>query len=374
MNYRERFLNVLRGKAVDRLPFVEYAGDPYSMVMAYSDWGQHLPANADLRQFFGFDNAFIEPKGSAAVPLDPYAVPRFPDRKLAPIDGYPREAELAWGCVARYRPPAEADGFPIRVFEDYAVKSRDDWHQIRDERFRLTTDGRFPDDWLARCQDARQSGAPIILNVPAPESGLWGLLGEEEGDTSILMGFHCHPELMREIAAHLGELYLMCLEKALCEGIVDMLTICGSDLWTLIGPEVMTEFFMPYHVRALALARRYNVDLACLVTRVPMRTAWIDLFIDAGVTGIRMAEETGDDYVVKGLIEHCGRDLFHIGNLDGRVLTGGLNQIGDEVERGLEQAAEQRIVPSLHVNNIPPAVPFKSYAHYVDFLRQGIFG
>ena len=36
MTYRERYLNVLEGKPVDQLPFIETA--KFNMVFAWSDW------------------------------------------------------------------------------------------------------------------------------------------------------------------------------------------------------------------------------------------------------------------------------------------------------------------------------------------------
>lgn len=372
MTYRQRLLNTLRGDPVDRLPFVETATNPYQLVRTYSDWNEHIPADEDPRVVFGFDDASA-PTWHARVPLDPYAVPRFPDRPLPPDGRYPRVLCREWGCVAKHRPPDEADPFPKRVFEDYVVNSEDDWRMVRDRHFALDTAGRFPGEWASWGTHPAEGSGPVLLDIPAPESGLWGLLGEE-GEASILTGPHCCPSLIREMTEHLSELYLMCIEKALAEKEVDIAVVCGSDLWTLVGPRVMDEFFFPFHARAIELVRSHGVDLVCLSTRVAMATEWLDRFVEAGVSGIRMVEETGNGHRVRDVIDRYGDELFYIGMLDGRLLTGDRDTIDSEVRRGVRAAGKLRAVPSLHGDCVVPSVPFRNYEHYVACLRSEIFG
>jgi len=368
MDYRQRFLNTLRGKPVDRLPFVEIASDPYELVRLYSDWDRHIASDEDPRQFFGFDNASVR-DGMVRVPLDAYAVPRFPARELTATDEYTRAFCAEWGCVAKHRPADENDPFSNRIFEDYVVTDAADWPRVRDAHFALSAEGRIRNAWTPPIDTTGALAGPVVLDIPAPESALWGLLGEE-GEASILTGFHQRPELLKAMIAHFSELYLMCVEKALRQMPVDMALVCGSDLWTLVGPDIMKEFFLPFHVRAIKLVQSYGVGLVCLSTRVLMKLEWIDPFVRAGITGIRMVEETGDGHVVAGVIDHYGDELFYIGTTDGRVLPRGVKEIETEVARSVASAAQHRSVPCLHVDNIDPSVPFMNYAHYVRCLRE----
>ncbi len=104
MNYRERFLNVLRGRPVDRLPFVEHA--QYDHAMLLSDWKNYVTKAAAVRRMFDFDNNSVPSKavkGTAgnilppdvfeSVPVEYAAVPRFEERALPSEDGYPRRID-----------------------------------------------------------------------------------------------------------------------------------------------------------------------------------------------------------------------------------------------------------------------------------------
>lgn len=370
MTFRERFLNTLRGRPVDRLPFVELGPAPYLLVRLFSDWDDHFSPDEDPRRAFGFDNVGAG-KGYRAVPLDPFAVPRFPDRALPPDGDYVRKFIPQWGCVAKHVNVDSDNPFPSRVLEDRAVSSLDDWRRIRDAHFRLTAEGRFPEDWPEWRRKNRDAEVPIALQVPEPEDGVWNLLGDE-GETGLFMAFHSHTELVSEIVEHLSRLYLLCVEKALGEARVDMVIVNGSDLWPLAGPETMERHFMPFYEKVIGLARKAGVDLICLSTRVVMELEWIDRFVQAGVNGVRLIEMTGDSRMVRDVIDRYGDALFHIGNMDVRLLNRHRDAVTAEVERGVAEAARLRLVPCLASDHILPDVPCASYRHYVECLSKAI--
>ncbi len=372
MTFRERLLNTLRGRPVDRLPFVELGPAPYLLVRLFSDWNEHLAPEDDPRKVFGFDNLGAG-KGYKAVPLDQFAVPRFPERAVHSDDKYERKFIPQWGCVARHAVVDKDSPFPSRVLEGHAIRSRDDWLNARDTHFRLTTNGRFPENWSDWCAQNRHASVPIALQVPEPEDGVWNLLGDE-GETGLFEGFHSNPELIAEIAEHLSRLYLMCIEKALAEAPVDMVIVNGSDLWPFAGPRTMKEFFFPFYEKVIGLARNAGVDLICLSTRIVMKRDWIDLFVNAGVNGVRIVEMTGDSRLVRDVIAHYGNRLFYIGNMDGRILTRDERAITAEVRRGIAEARTLRAVPCLASDHILPDVPYAHYRHYIDTLREEVFG
>ena len=370
MIFRERFLNALRGRPVDRPPFVELGPSPYLLVRLFSDWNERLSADDDPRRLFGFDNVEA-PKGYRPVPLDQFAVPRFPQRSMPSGDAYERRFIPQWGCVAKHVAADKDSPFPSRVLEGHAVSSLDDWRRVRDAHFRLTTEGRFPDDWSHWCERSRDADVPIALCVPEPEDGAWNLLGDE-GETGLLMAFHSRPELVSAIADHLSRLYLLCIEKALAEAPVDMVVLNGSDLWPFAGPRTMEKHFFPFYEKVIGLAKAAGIDLICLSTRVVMEIEWIDRFVEAGVNGVRLVEVTGESRMVRKVIDHYGDRLFYIGNMDARILALGHDAIAAEVGRGVREAKALRAVPCPASDHVLPHVPYANYRHYVECLREAI--
>ena len=99
MDHRTRFMNCLRGQPIDRLPFIEICGMPWcwSPLQAWDKQGIHR--GTEPRSYFGFDCADVPEAvaGYEVVPIDWYAVPRFPEYEL-PDDGpYRRRIDGRWG-------------------------------------------------------------------------------------------------------------------------------------------------------------------------------------------------------------------------------------------------------------------------------------
>ena len=166
MDCRTRLMNCLRGLEVDRLPFIEVAGMPWCYQEIQGWHYQGLPLNTEPRLAFGFDCAEIEGavKGFEEAPVDWYAVPRFPEPAL-PDDGpYRRAIDGRWGRAVRGILPCDAQTqIGVRIFEDHVIGTPEDWPAVR-EHFRLTPEGRYPEDW-ARWTAHSRSAATATRSV-----------------------------------------------------------------------------------------------------------------------------------------------------------------------------------------------------------------
>ena len=368
MDYRTRFLNTLRGKPVDRLPFIETA--KFDMVRAHSDWNEHLADDEDPRVLLGFDNALV-PAGYEPVPIDWYAVPRFPDRAMPSDDGYVRGFDDRFGRV-KVSLPASLDrpwAEYTRIFEDHVVSNRADWLEVR-ERFALSTDGRLPGDWERWCEHSRTASHPIVLELIDPIAWVWNLLGAD-GDTGLLMAAHDRPDLVRQMIEHFAELGRVCAERVCREARVDMATI-GSDCLPIVGPNVIRDLAIDAYTRLILSVRRGGADLVCLCGRGDLRPL-LDMFQIAGTNGIEYIAETSDADAFDEFIAQLGGEQFCIGCVDGRALLGTSDEIDREVSRKVALAKQLRLLPSLHVTRILPSVRWRAYHHYAESLRHAIF-
>jgi hypothetical protein len=300
--------------------------------------------------------------------VDWYAVPRFPARELPSEDGYSRTIDPRYGRVLKGIParPPEVP-LSVRIFEDHVIAGPSDWREVR-KRFRPTTEGRFPDDWQAWCEHSRTARHPIALGVRDIAANINNLMGEE----LFYASFFEMPNLVREMVNELSELTLMCLEKALKEARVD-LALVGSDCTPLIGPNIIKDFFLEAEARHLEMVKSFGIDLICL-------QGWgdishlIDLYRGIGVNGARYVMEAGETDYLEDILKRCGESFFIIGALDGRVMLRDFNAIEREIDRKIELTEKHRLIPSPHLDNVPPEVPFKNYRHYAEYLRKAIFG
>jgi len=367
MTHRTRYLNKLRGEPVDRLPFVEIA--QFNMVRACSDWNEYLREDEDPRVMFGFDNAGAL-RGYESAPIDWYSVPRYEEVEVPSSDGYRRTLDGRYGRVVKAIPASPERPMRVRVFEGHRVATRNDWLEAR-ERFRVSTEGRFPENWAAWCEHSRTAGHPIALEVADPGAIIANLMGQD-GETGLYASFYDRPELIREMVAHLNEMRRVCVEKALAEAQVDMLTL-GSDLVPLIGANLIREFFLEAEAEIVSLAQSHGIDLFCVRGRGDMRRT-LGVYRDGGVNGLDYNAEAGDDDHLPDLLETYGSSVFLAACIDGRVLLKGSREIEQEVDRKVELAQRHRVIPCLHVTHVLPEVPWESYRHYAKYLRSKIIG
>ena len=365
MTYRERYLNLLRGGPIDRLPYIETA--KFNMTFAYSDWMHYLKDKEEPRRRFGFDNTDV-PLGFELVPVDWYAVPRYRELELPGTDGYRRIIDGRYGRVHKAIPAQPPDRpFQVRIFEDHVMKKPEDWFEVR-EHFRPATEGRFPEDWEAWCEKSRKADHPIVLDIRDTAAVVGNLLGEE----LFFYSFYEMPDLVRKMVKHLSRLVRVCAEKALREAKIDMVRL-GSDFTPIIGPKVVRDFFLEAEAENVSLAKSYGIELICLQGRgniLPM----INPYREIGINGILYNMETGGADLYGRLLEECGDSLFIIGAFDGRVLLESFDAIRKEVDRKIDLVRKHRILPCLHATHILPEVRFAKYRHYAEYIRSVIFG
>ena len=367
MNYRTRYLNTLRGDPVDRMPFVEAA--QFNMVRAFSDWSDYLGENEDPRALFGFDNVGV-PTGYERVPIDWYAVPRFEEKELPSPDGYRRTSDGRYGRVVKAIPASPGHPFRVRVFEDHIVRTRADWLDMR-KRFRVSAEGRFPDHWDDWCEHSRTADHPIVLEIVDAAAITANLLGQQ-GEAGLYASFYDRPEFIREMVDHLTQMKRVCVEKALSEARVDLVSI-GSDLVPLVGRNAIRDFFLEPEAEILSLVRSSGIDLAYVRGRNEMRPL-LDMYQEIGVNGLNYIAEAGDEEYLDELVAEYGNSLFLTGCIDGRVLLKSFEEIEQEVEKKVRLAKNHRMVPCLHATHILPKVPWKNYEHYAKCLRERIMG
>ena len=367
MTYRERFLNTLTGTPVDRLPYIEWG--LFNRCFTYSRWDRWIGSDTDPRFYFGFDNAKFM-RGYEEVPVDWFAVPRFEATAL-PNDGrYIRRIEPSYGQVVRELPTDPLRPMVVQVFEDHPVKGRDDWLRFK-ERFKLTTEGRFPSNWSNWCEHAKSADHPIGLLLRGPTYAASAAMGLE-GDTGMLLSVYDRPELLAEILDHFLKLAMICTNKVLEDSRVDLVVLIddvGGDSGTLFGPATMKRFFLPAVASLVSLIREYGVELILLRQRGNLNDV-LDLYVSRGINGL-YGVNNANGMQLGRLLERYGDTMCFIGGIDVRVLRGSNKTIEEEVMRKVDLARRGRIIPCLGTH-ILPETTFDRYRYYASALRKAI--
>jgi hypothetical protein len=367
MTYRQRFLNTLSGRPIDRLPFIEWG--LYTFCFGYSQWGRYIGKNTDPRVFFGFDNSGFS-RGYEGVPIDWFALPRFKTRDLSSADGYLRRVEPLFGQVVRELPRNAERPMEVRIFEEHPVKTEDDWLRLKD-RFTLSTEGRFPADWDRWCEHSRNAQHPIALVLRGPSKALDSAIGLE-GEKGIFYGIYDRPDFVKEILDHFTKLTLLCAEKALQDARIDLIVIIdemAGNSGLLFSPEILNEFFLPPIDRFTSLASSYGLEIVLLYQRGNLNDA-IDVYRSCGITGLIGVEDHNGMHLEE-LLKKYGNRLCFLGGIDGRVLRETKGMIEAEVEYKVDLSRHSRVIPCLSTH-VYPEIEFSKYYHYVRCLKRAL--
>ena len=193
-----------------------------------------------------------------------------------------------------------------------------------------------------------------------------------DGDSGLLLSAVDRPEFVREMVEHFSELGCLIAKKVCQDAKIDVVMI-GSDNLPIIGPNLIAELFIDAYAAMIETVRACGVDLVALCGRGDLRPL-VERFHAVGTNGIEFIAQTKDSDTFDDLIARFGNENFCIGCIDGRVLLGTDSEIEREVNTKIELAQKFRLLPSRHITRILPEVRWHKYRHYVECLRNAIFG
>ena len=163
MNSRERFMNCLRFRPVDRIPDMEFGAwndnFPVWQKQGMPDW---VRSNNEFDTYFQLETA---------APGPPMAIDLYPGFKYEVLEENERTRIVrdSSGAIAQ----ESKVGSTIPHFIEFPVKNMEDWLKIKEERYNIDTPERF-----AHSDDEWQQVPPNVKNyepVEALRGGVDGL-------------------------------------------------------------------------------------------------------------------------------------------------------------------------------------------------------
>jgi len=361
VNDRDRFVNYMLGRPVDRPPFWLFWG-PWG-----TTWGrwrtegmpESLRSWADVQAYFGSDKLPIE----AVVPVNTGPCPPF-ERTVLAEDETSITFVDSWGIVRRDLRRLTS----MSEFLRFPVRDRADWERYKAERLDPTNPARLAGDWREQCAAWSAQGYPIQLGW-YPDAGLFGpyrwLMGDEEG----LVALRTMPDLAHDIMDHLTTLYLTVFEQVVREVRVDVIHFWEDMCYKsgpLISPRAWEQFMGPNYRRIKAFADRHNIPLISVDTD-GRPDLLMPPMLAAGVNWLYPMEVAAGCDVVEWQARYPG--LAMLGGIDKRALAQGRAAIDAELARIRPAVERGRYIPELD-HLVPDDVSWSDYCYYVESLRQ----
>ena len=263
------------------------------------------------------------------------------------------------------------DGNSVPQFVGWPVDDRPSWEQLKEERFRLDqVDDRFPKDWSQLIATYRERDFPF---GPRMDGGFFSTPRELLGVENQLVMYYDDPELMKDIASHLTELWLAMLEKVVAEIDLDYVSIWEDMCFKngpLISPRMFEEFCTPHYRRITGFLKAHSVDVIWVDTDGDLRLL-IPKFIEAGVTGSWPLEAQAGVNVVE-VRKKYPRFLL-MGGMNKLELAKGKEAIDAELESKLPYVLSTGgYIPTCN-HMVPPDVSWEDFCYYRERVRDYVY-
>jgi uroporphyrinogen decarboxylase len=380
MNARERFLATMRFAPVDRVLNWEMGYWAGTLDRWHSEG---LPRHPQGPQGL-VPGAGVKGEGfpwRRGEPLDHAVHAHFGlDKGIEKIDGEwgiwpPFPTEVLWEDEETVKQRA-GDGTVVLVRKDssslphpleWPVKDRASWEQLKSERLRIDSSGRFSPEWPQQVAAYKNRDWPLVIGGPflGAFSSLRTLFGFEQ----MMFAFFDDPQLVHDVLGHLTELWLALFEETLSQTDVDYAYFWEDMSYksgSMVSPRIFREFLMPVYKRINAFFRAHGLDIVLLDTD---GSVWdlIPLFLESGVTGLYPFEVRAGMDVAEVRAKYPRLQMM--GGIDKTALELGPAAIDAELRRVAPVVKSGGYIPGVD-HYVHPGVPWEYFHYYRHALER----
>jgi uroporphyrinogen-III decarboxylase len=353
---RERFVRLMRGQAVDRVPFFPCFGPWPETLVRWRREG--LPADGNWLEICGFDGDLRR-----RHPVNAFLCPGIEPRVLVD-EGETQIVIDSFGIRQRQR----KDRGSMPEFLSFPVSNRDDWERIK-PRFQADTPERLPppEKWQAYCAANATRTEPCYAgDLPI---GFFGGPRQLMGYEGLAFAFYDDPELVEDILDTLCDLWVAFFPRVLRDAPVDLFFIWEDMCFKtgpLISPALFQRFLVPRYRRFTAALRAAGVDIIMVDSDGDPRLL-VDSWVDGGVTCLFPWEtQMGLDITA---VRRAHPTLQMIGGVNKHALALGRDAIDDDLRKIPLMLESGRYLPAVD-HFVPPDVSWDNYRYFCEKLRD----
>ena len=363
MNDRERFVNYVHFREVDRPPRWEWSFRADTTGLWYQQGlPGNIPAEVSWVEHFDLDRGapFVSDLAPTDVGVNTFLKPGFSDEILEEDDRTVTKKD-GWGTVARH----SKVGASIPQFLSFGVRSREDFQEYK-RRWDPSDKTRYPADWEERKARWKNRDYPIRIHT----HGWYGLCRAIMGVEGLSMAFYDQPALIEEISEFWSDFIIQVFDQALAQVDVDYV-LFWEDLafktGPLLSPNHFRRFFLPQCRRVIDHFRGQGLD-TFMVDSDGNIDAITPLWLDAGINVLGPYEVAAGMDVVK--VGRTYKNLAMVGGIDKREIARGRKATEAEVLRRVPPLLERGgYIPTLDHSTIPE-LSLDDYRYYRDFLQK----
>jgi Uroporphyrinogen-III decarboxylase len=355
VNSRERIINTVLFKEVDKLPFILLFGAWPETLERWKREG--FEEGDDLEKYFGFDPQFIN------IDINWGLCPWFVYEEVEDR-GDTLIVRNSFGVLEEVKKGGSS--IPRQI--DFPVKDMESWERLKKERLDPYIVERFPANWKQLVENYKKIGGPVqVGDFPY---GLFGTARELMGVEELCVSFYEQPDLVHDIMDYLTDFWLKIYEKVCMDIKVDCIHIwedMSGKTGSIISPKLVKEFMTPNYKKIKAFADKNNIPIFSLDTDGDV-SELLPIFVDCGINLVFPFE----------VIESCNileyrekyPDLCIMGGIDKKEIAKGRNATDMELDR-ISKLFDYGggYIPFLD-HTIHPDISFEDFKYFVKRLKE----
>jgi len=361
MNTRERFVRVLTGKDVDRVPFMKIFGGTNAVIQR---WLTDFPrANTYIDELLGFEGSYrgwqVAPvnTGLCGVPPDIVEYNSETETRIRHGDGkltvHMRRGEHFFNHIAEY--PVKSD------------KCHDDWRRVKDNWLDPDDPRRFPvqKEWRRYADMFNARDYPLQLTC----GGVYGFVRNMFGDETLCVMLYDEPELVKDIINTYIDMCIAICKKMVMDIQFDLIE-CWEDMayksGSIISKRHFDEFLAPQYNRIRDFADEAGIPLV-MVDSDGNTMDLAEWMCEAGVNCMYPFEvQSGNN------IPHIRKYLPGmgcVGGLDKECMARDKKSMDAEIEKARELIPMGKFIPGPD-HFVLENVPFENYEYFMRGLKR----
>ncbi len=355
MTSRQRFVNTLTGRPVDRVPFIKVFGGTNAI---RPEWERDQPGlSRDIDRRLQFEGVY---RGWGTTPVN-FWMTRRGEPEVLQEDARQVIRRYADGTVERLQKGQDYH----HQYLEWPVKTRADWDRVRQRHLDPHDPERFPANWGQLVREYRGRDYPLQLT----HGGVYGFARNLMGDEALLYAFYDDPDLVRSIMSGYTDMVLELWTTMVAQVQFDLVEFwedMASKNGSLISPTLFRQFMAPQYERVVAFARAHGIEIILVDSDGYTDDLAADL-VAAGVTALYPFEVgAGCD---PAAVRRRFPDLGIIGGLAKECMIDGRDSIDRELTRVRSLLGLGRCIPGPD-HFVLSNVSWDSYRYFMEQLRQ----
>lgn len=354
MTSRERFVNWMHFKEVDRPPWWELWYWEETLDRWYKEG---LPQDVHLIEYFGVDRR-------ENVGVNVSLCPPFKEETLEENEDY-RVYRDAQGVIKKeFKHERAKSSMP--QFLRYPIESREDFEELK-TRLNPYSPARYPLWWEEKKKMWKDRDYPLSIYV----GSLFGWIRNWMGLERVALTLYDDPEFIEDMMEYITWHILTVIKRAVEEVDIDYALFWEDMAYKtgpLISPLHFKKLMVPRYKRITSFLKEHGIDVI-LVDSDGNISSLIPLWLEGGVNGVYPLERAaGMDPVA--LRKQYGKELLMMGGIDKRALAQGKEAIEEELKqlKYLFGFGGGYIPWCDHL--VPPDVSFDNYMYYLNRMKE----